>query len=60
MLTIEEKTRTLTVVPFVAEGAGVVKEMHKRNKLSLKGTFGLVLCFVLGVTAAAVLLYTFF
>jgi hypothetical protein len=60
MLTIEEKPRTFNVVPFAAEGSGLVKEMHRKKTLSFRGILALVFCFLLGVTAAAVLLYSFF
>lgn len=60
MLTIEEKTRAFTVVPYATEGSAVVKEMHRKKTLSNRGVLALVLCFLLGVAAAAVLLYSFF
>jgi hypothetical protein len=60
MMPIEDNTRTLTFIPLIAERPALVKEMRRKSQLSFKGMLALLLCFLLGVAAAAVLLYSFF
>jgi hypothetical protein len=60
MIPIKENASKLTLVSGAGDKSGVLMEMHKSTKPSLKGFWGLLLCFLMGVAAAVILLYSIF
>ena len=48
------------IADTLAEKQGFPVEMPRRRSIPLRGTIALLLCFLAGVAAAALLLYTLF
>jgi len=57
---LEDTTPTLSFIGNVSDKPGLAVDLYRKRVLSFKGVVGLLLCFLAGVAAAAMLLYTLF
>jgi len=57
---LEDTTSTLSFIGSVSDKPGLTMNLYRKRVLTFKGVVGLLLCFLAGVAAAAILLYTLF
>jgi hypothetical protein len=57
---LEDTTHTLSFIGNVSDKPGLAMNLYRKRVLTFKGVIGLLLCFLAGVAAAAILLYTLF
>lgn len=56
----DSTTQTFSFIGNVSDKPGLAIDLYRKRVLTFKGVIGLLLCFLAGVAAAAVLLYTLF
>jgi hypothetical protein len=57
---LEDTNQTLSFIGNVSDKPGLAMNLYRKRVLTFKGVMGLLLCFLAGIAAAAILLYTLF
>jgi hypothetical protein len=57
---LENTTHALSFLGNVSDKPGLAMNQYRKRVLTLRGVIGLLVCFLAGVAAAVILLYTLF
>lgn len=57
---LDNTTHPLSFIGNVSDQPGLAMNIHRKRVLTFRGVIGLLLCFLAGIAAAVLLLYTLF